>query len=89
MAKLSDIKISIEHKNADHGDKTVHPRSGFSAVKNGIKKNVKYADTHCATKPSWLKAKIPAGKDYQAVKNIDDIIESWYEIFRPKPLTFV
>ena len=42
--------------------------NGFSAIKDGIKKNNAKAPV-AGRKPSWLRAKIPGGGKYEAVKN--------------------
>ena len=54
------------------GEKYKTPE-GFSAIKNGIKKNKNIIDINSKkSKPSWLKAKLPGGKFYDKVKTIVD-----------------
>ena len=43
---------------------------GFSAIKDGVKSAGKTAVQPAGGKPRWLKARIPAGENYQRVKNI-------------------
>ncbi|OEY66781.1 lipoyl synthase [Marinobacter sp. X15-166B] len=40
---------------------------GFSAIKDGIKKN-SHADTPVDRKPKWLRARMPGGKRFEAVR---------------------
>jgi lipoic acid synthetase len=41
---------------------------GFSAIKNGVKQRRDRSDVVSAKKPPWLKARLPAGAGYEAVK---------------------
>ncbi|MFL2546323.1 MAG: lipoyl synthase [Candidatus Rariloculaceae bacterium] len=42
---------------------------GFSAIKNGVKNRAEREPVASGRKPSWLKAKIPAGEKYKKVKD--------------------
>lgn len=41
---------------------------GFSAIKNGVKQRRDRSDVVSAKKPAWLKARLPSGAGYEAVK---------------------
>jgi lipoic acid synthetase len=41
---------------------------GFSAIKNGVKENRRQASRPVERKPSWIKARLPAGPGYQEVR---------------------
>lgn len=41
---------------------------GFSAIKNGVKRRDERRETPSAAKPPWLKARLPTGSAYEAVK---------------------
>jgi lipoic acid synthetase len=68
MSSNSDKKI--------HGIPTVQSgrkyktRAGFSAIKNGVKTRRDSAPLAKGQKPSWLRAKMPAGKGYSSVHTI-------------------
>lgn len=44
--------------------------AGFSAIKNGVKHRRDVEPVPRGDKPSWLRAKLPAGKGYSNVRNI-------------------
>jgi len=44
-------------------------QQGFSAIKDGVKKQASPEIIKRDKKPSWLKVSLPSGKGYQAVKN--------------------
>ncbi len=41
---------------------------GFRAIKNGVKRNPRAAPVPRGDKPSWLRAKMPSGEGYRAVR---------------------
>lgn len=49
------------------GSKITKP-NGTRAIKNGMKANRKAADVPIGRKPDWLRARLPTGEKYQAVK---------------------
>lgn len=49
------------------GEKYRTPQ-GFSAIKNGVKRREERRATKSAAKPPWLRAKLPTGERYEAVK---------------------
>lgn len=61
MSRLKDIPVVVSGAKFE----TEH---GFRAIKNGIKRNADAAPAPRGNKPSWLRAKVPAGAGYQAVK---------------------
>ncbi|MDJ0928148.1 MAG: lipoyl synthase [Gammaproteobacteria bacterium] len=42
--------------------------SGFTAVKNGVNRTRGFADTPIERKPTWLRAKLPTGSGYAAMR---------------------
>jgi lipoic acid synthetase len=44
--------------------------AGFKAIKNGVKQRSDAPSVARGDKPKWLRAKMPAGKGYSAVRNI-------------------
>ncbi len=50
------------------GDKYRTPQ-GFSAIKDGIKATAQAAPIEFGRKPQWLRAPMPAGRGFDAVKN--------------------
>jgi len=63
MAGLKDIPVVVSGQKF----RTEH---GFSAIKNGVKSRPAEAEsTLRARKPAWLKAKLPGGEAYAAVRN--------------------
>lgn len=61
MSRLKDIPVVVSGTKFE----TEH---GFRAIKNGIKRNPGAAPVPRGNKPDWLRAKLPAGSGYQAVK---------------------
>ncbi|MEX1065684.1 MAG: lipoyl synthase [Aquisalimonadaceae bacterium] len=61
MSRLKDIPVVVSGAKFE----TEH---GFRAIKNGVKRNADAAPVTRGDKPSWLRAKVPAGAGYQAVK---------------------
>lgn len=59
---LDEISVVVSS-----GNKYV-TENGFKAIKDGVKNNSNTASA-AARKPSWLRAKIPGGGKYEAVKN--------------------
>ncbi len=66
MPALKDIPVVVSGQKF----RTEH---GFSAIKNGVKSRLSDAEqrptTLPARKPAWLKAKLPGGESYAAVRN--------------------
>jgi lipoyl synthase len=72
MASLKDIPVVTESRPIRSGEKYVTPQ-GFTAIKDGQKQRVaKAAATAPATgrKPAWIRAQLPAGAGFGAVKGI-------------------
>lgn len=62
MSKLEDIPVIVSGTKFE-------TEQGFRAVKNGVKANPNAAPIPRGQKPSWLRAKLPTGKGYNAVKH--------------------
>ncbi len=62
MSRLQDIPVVVQS-----GSK-FETEHGFRAIKNGIKHNPEAAPVPRGNKPSWLRAKLPSGAGYNAVK---------------------
>jgi lipoic acid synthetase len=76
MASLKDISVVVEgiateSRAIRSGEKYVTPQ-GFTAIKDGQKQRAAHAGTVAATgrKPSWIRAQLPAGTGFGAVKGI-------------------
>ncbi len=65
MADFKGIPVEFERRPAS-GEKYQTPQ-GFSAIKNGIKR-MAAAPLPPGAKPSWLRAPMPAGKRFDALK---------------------
>ncbi len=61
MSKLKDIPIVVSGSKFE----TEH---GFSAIKDGIKRQKNAQPVPRGQKPSWLKARLPSGEGYHEVK---------------------
>ncbi len=68
MASLKDIPLVAEPAPARSGEKYQTPQ-GFSAIRDGIKASAA-APQALGRKPAWLRARMPAGSGFQAVKGI-------------------
>ena len=63
---MSDFRgIPIVRSGAKY--RTEH---GFAAIKDGVKQRTARQQADSLTKPSWLKAKIPAGEGYERLKSL-------------------
>ncbi|MCC5813030.1 MAG: lipoyl synthase [Ectothiorhodospiraceae bacterium] len=62
MSQLKGIPVVVQS-----GTK-FETEQGFRAIKNGIKRNPQAAPAPRGDKPSWLRAKVPSGPGYNAVK---------------------
>lgn len=69
MSELKGIPVVQEPARARSGEKYVTPQ-GFTAVKDGIKAGAADGRATLAGKPRWLKAPMPAGGTFDAVKRI-------------------
>jgi lipoyl synthase len=67
MPSLKDIPVVAESARARSGEKYVTAQ-GFTAVRDGIKSRT--APAPAGPKPSWLRAKAPTGKGYNAVRSL-------------------
>ena len=68
MASLKDIPVVAEPTPVRSGEKYQTPQ-GFSAIRDGIKASMA-APQALGRKPAWLRARMPAGTGFQAVKGI-------------------
>ncbi|WP_290651625.1 lipoyl synthase [Aquisalimonas sp.] len=62
MSRLKDIPVVVSGSKF----RTEH---GFNAIKNGVKQRRDSAPVPRGDKPPWLRARVPAGKGYAAVKH--------------------
>ncbi len=73
MASLKDIAVVTENtapaRGARSGEKYVTPQ-GFTAIKDGQKPRGGAVAPPTGRKPSWIRAPLPAGKGFGAVKGI-------------------
>jgi lipoic acid synthetase len=67
MSEFKGIPIAQELRPARSGEKYVTPQ-GFTAIKDGIKQSA--AGQMALRKPSWLRAPMPSGAEFAAVKGI-------------------
>jgi lipoyl synthase len=68
MASLKDIPVVTESRAIRSGEKYVTPQ-GFTAIKDGQKQRGASAPA-TGRKPSWIRAQLPAGAGFGAVKGI-------------------
>jgi len=68
MASLKDITVVTESRAIRSGEKYVTPQ-GFTAIKDGQKQRTSEAAV-TGRKPAWIRAQLPAGTGFGAVKNI-------------------
>jgi lipoic acid synthetase len=69
MSDLKGIPVVAELARARSGEKYVTPQ-GFTAIRDGIKGRGEAQHAGLTRKPSWLRAKAPAGEGFHAVKRI-------------------
>jgi lipoyl synthase len=69
MADLKGIPVIPEVSLARSGEKYVTPQ-GFTAIRDGIKASTGASAAGLMRKPSWLRAKAPAGAGFAAIKSI-------------------
>ncbi len=69
MSDLKGIPVVTELARARSGEKYVTPQ-GFTAIRDGIKARGEAQPAGVTRKPSWLRAKAPAGEGFHAVKRI-------------------
>jgi lipoyl synthase len=69
MADLKGIPVVPEVSLARSGEKYVTPQ-GFTAIRDGIKASTGASSAGLMRKPSWLRAKAPAGEGFAAIKSI-------------------
>ncbi len=67
MSKLKDIPVVMAVARARSGEKYVTPQ-GFTAIRDGMKSHAAAEIAAPLRKPSWLRAKAPAGAGFQTVK---------------------
>jgi lipoic acid synthetase len=67
MSDLKGIPLVAEPARARSGEKYVTPQ-GFTAIRDGVKARAPAAPVASPRKPSWLRAKMPSGTGFQAVK---------------------
>jgi len=65
---LKDIPIQVEPQAARSGEKYLTPQ-GFTAIRDGIKRQAPVATPVHRPKPRWLRAPMPAGARFDALKN--------------------
>jgi len=68
MASLKDIPVVTESRAIRSGEKYVTPQ-GFTAIKDGQKQRGESAPA-TGRKPSWIRAQLPVGAGFGAVKGI-------------------
>ncbi|HEX7417403.1 MAG TPA: hypothetical protein VF315_05040, partial [Steroidobacteraceae bacterium] len=69
MADIKKIPVVRELTHTRSGEKYVTPQ-GFTAIRDGIKARAGVDRSMLAGKPSWLRARAPAGASFDAVKAI-------------------
>ncbi|HEU4749381.1 MAG TPA: lipoyl synthase [Gemmatimonadaceae bacterium] len=69
MASLKDIPVVTESRAIRSGEKYVTPQ-GFTAIKDGQKQRAASTAPATGRKPSWIRAQLPAGAGFGAVKGI-------------------
>jgi lipoic acid synthetase len=69
MADIKKIPVVRELTHTRSGEKYVTPQ-GFTAIRDGIKARAGVDRSMLAGKPSWLRARAPAGAGFDAVKAI-------------------
>lgn len=69
MSDLKGIPVVAEPERVRSGEKYVTPQ-GFTAIRDGIKSRDGVDRTGLSAKPSWLRAKAPAGEGFSTVKSI-------------------
>jgi lipoyl synthase len=67
MSEFKGIPVVTPDRPARSGEKYITPQ-GFTAIKDGVKQS--HAAPTNQRKPPWLRAPMPAGADFSAVKNI-------------------
>jgi lipoic acid synthetase len=67
MSVFKGIPVAEEPRPARSGEKYTTPQ-GFTAIKDGIKQSA--AGVAAPRKPPWLRAPMPSGAEFQAVKGI-------------------
>jgi len=67
MSDLKGIPLVAEPARARSGEKYVTPQ-GFTAIRDGVKARAPVEPVASPRKPSWLRAKMPSGTGFQAVK---------------------
>lgn len=68
MADLKGIPIQVEPRAARSGDKYVTAQ-GFTAIRDGIKRQPVAATPAPGPKPKWLRAPMPAGARFDALRS--------------------
>ncbi len=68
MASLKDIPVVTETRAVRSGEKYLTPQ-GFTAIKDGQKARAAEA-VPTGRKPSWIRAQLPVGSGFSAVKDI-------------------
>ena len=70
MASLKDIPVVTESRAIRSGEKYVTPQ-GFTAIKDGQKQRAGTVPAPATgRKPSWIRAQLPVGAGFGAVKGI-------------------
>ncbi|HWN06865.1 MAG TPA: lipoyl synthase [Steroidobacteraceae bacterium] len=67
MADLKGIPIQVERPPARSGEKFVTPQ-GFTAIRDGIKKNAGALPFAPGAKPRWLRAPLATGARYESLR---------------------
>src|SRR6202163_850911 len=69
MPDIKKIPIVYEPEHPKSGEKYVTPQ-GFTAIRDGVKARAGMDRSRLSGKPSWLRARAPAGAGFDAVKAI-------------------
>ncbi len=69
MASLKDIPVVTESRAIRSGEKYVTPQ-GFTAIKDGQKQRAGNVPPPTGRKPAWIRAQLPVGAGFGAVKDI-------------------
>jgi lipoic acid synthetase len=69
MASLKDIPVVTESRAIRSGEKYVTPQ-GFTAIKDGQKQRAGNVPPVTGRKPAWIRAQLPVGAGFGAVKDI-------------------